>query len=167
MDADGSERRAENGRHAFDDLDTNARLRSDDSPETNAFGAVLFCGGFEYAVSCSSLSVTAGKKHGVDVRLDQNDLFCSPGVGGCTYLPCARSLSSFFFLAAFLSACKRSAHRSAQITRIVLQNNNNNNNNNDDDDSESVARKRLQPLIVGVTSRGFEKQLRLHYSFSE
>lgn len=66
------------GGHACEDLDTNALLRIDDSPDTNAFGALL-CG-FEYAVpltasSLTSPSVTAGKKHGVDDRLDQNEVF--------------------------------------------------------------------------------------------
>lgn len=92
--------------YACDDLETNALLRSEDSPDMKAFVVLLLWGGFEYAVvplmasslESTSTSVTAGKKHGVDDKLDQNVLFfrCSAGEMTVTGLLCARSSSSFF-----------------------------------------------------------------------
>lgn len=53
--------------HAFADLDTNALLRKESS-DMNALQAAPLTGGREYNSSQLSVSVTAGRKHGVDVR---------------------------------------------------------------------------------------------------
>lgn len=102
------------GCYEVDDFDTNALLRSDDSPDMKAFVVMLLCGGFEYtalflmhsSLESASTSVTAGKKHGVEDRLDQKDLFfcCSASVMPLTGLLCARSSSSFFFCEIFCFA---------------------------------------------------------------
>lgn len=85
--------------YAFADLDTNALLRNDpESSDMNALQAAPLTGGREYNSSQVSVSVTAGRKHGVDVRLDQNDLlWFDASFGKSTGRLCARSSSSFFF----------------------------------------------------------------------
>jgi len=85
--------------YAFADLDTNALLRNDpESSDMNALQAAPLTGGREYNSSQVSVSVTAGRKHGVDVRLDQNDLLWFDATfGKSTGRLCARSSSSFFF----------------------------------------------------------------------
>lgn len=93
--------------HALADLDTNALLPNDPAPsDMNALRAALLTGGREYISSQASVSVTAGRKHGVDVKLDQNDLAWfwmeeSTGCGTSTGRLFARSSSSFFCWATF------------------------------------------------------------------
>jgi len=93
--------------HALADLDTNALLPNDPAPsDMNALRAALLTGGFEYISSQTSESATAGRKHGVDVKLDQNDLAWfwmeeSTGCGTSTGRLFARSSSSFFCWATF------------------------------------------------------------------